>query len=211
MAAANSGVARRGVRRERPASACWTSPSWSKSGCGQPLVQGEGVAGGGEDRAAVDDAQRAVHAQAQTFEHGGEVPGIDRLAVDRGLAAHRIEPGAVQEGRRNGWPASAWSSRASAAAACASAPASAGSGFFPAAAAAAFRAFFPPHVRTGRRRAAPPRAAVRVESTTCAPGYANRAIRCNSPVIPLRLPFPPFVCPISPLVGHSNLGQSGAA
>ena len=58
------------------------------------------MAGGGEDGAAVDDAERAVHAQAKPFEHGGEVPGIDRLAVDRGLAAHRVEPGAVQEGRQ---------------------------------------------------------------------------------------------------------------
>ena len=57
------------------------------------------MAGGIEDGAAVDNAQRAVHAQPQAFEHGGEVPGIDRLAVDRGLAAHRVEPGAVEEGR----------------------------------------------------------------------------------------------------------------
>ena len=68
--------------------------------CHQPLVQVERVAGGGEDGAAVDDAERAVHAQAKPFEHGGEVPGIDRLAVDRGLAAHRVEPGAVQKGRQ---------------------------------------------------------------------------------------------------------------
>ena len=31
------------------------------------------------------------HAQAKPFEHGGEVPGIDQLAVDRGLAAHRVD------------------------------------------------------------------------------------------------------------------------
>ena len=68
--------------------------------CHQPLVQVERVAGGGEDGAAVDDAERAVHAQAKPFEHGGEVPGIDHLAVDRGLAAHGVEPGAVQEGRQ---------------------------------------------------------------------------------------------------------------
>ena len=66
----------------------------------QPLVQVERVAGGGEDGAAVDDAERAVHAEAKPFEHGGEVPGIDRLAVDRGLAAHRVEPCAVQKGRQ---------------------------------------------------------------------------------------------------------------
>ena len=68
--------------------------------CHQPLVQVERVAGGGEDGAAVDDAERAVHAQAKPFEHGGEVPGIDHQAVDRGLAAHGVEPGAVQEGRQ---------------------------------------------------------------------------------------------------------------
>ena len=68
--------------------------------CHQPLVQVERVAGGGEDGAAVDDAERAVHAQAKPFEHGGEVPGIDRLSVDRGLAAHGVEPGAVQKRRQ---------------------------------------------------------------------------------------------------------------
>ena len=67
---------------------------------GEPLVQLQRMAGGIEDGAAVDDAERAVHAQAKAFEHGGEVPGIDRLAVDRGLAAHRVEPGAVQKGRQ---------------------------------------------------------------------------------------------------------------
>ena len=45
------------------------------------------------------DAQRVIHAQAQPFEDGGEVPGIDFLAVDRGLAAHRLEAGAVEERR----------------------------------------------------------------------------------------------------------------
>ncbi|HEY0194665.1 MAG TPA: hypothetical protein VGC42_26315, partial [Kofleriaceae bacterium] len=27
------------------------------------------------------------------------MPGLDQLAVDRGLLAHRLQPGAVQEGR----------------------------------------------------------------------------------------------------------------
>ena len=62
-------------------------------------MQGEGVARRREDRAAVDDAQRAVHAEPQAFEHRREVPGVDRLAVDRGLTAHRLEPGPVQERR----------------------------------------------------------------------------------------------------------------
>ena len=58
------------------------------------------MARGVEDHAAVDDAQFAVHAQPQAFEHRGEVPGVDRLAVDGGLAAHRVEAGAVEEGRQ---------------------------------------------------------------------------------------------------------------
>ena len=65
----------------------------------QPLMQGEGVARRLEHHAAIDDAQRAVHAQPKPFEHGGEVPGVDRQAVDRGLAAHRLQAGAVEESR----------------------------------------------------------------------------------------------------------------
>ena len=52
-----------------------------------------------EHHAAIDDAQRAVHAQPKSFEHGGEMPGVDRLAVDGGLAAHGLQAGAVEEGR----------------------------------------------------------------------------------------------------------------
>ena len=51
-----------------------------------PLVQRQRMPGGVEDFAAVDDAERAVHAQPQPLQHGGEVPGVDQLAVDRGLA-----------------------------------------------------------------------------------------------------------------------------
>ena len=40
-----------------------------------------------------------IKAQAHPFDQGGEVPGVDRLAVDRGLTAHRVEPGAVGPGR----------------------------------------------------------------------------------------------------------------
>ena len=70
--------------------------------CNQPLVQAEGVAGGREDAAAVDDPQRVVHAQAQPFEHGGEVPRVDGLAVGGGLAADRFQPPAVQQRRPQG-------------------------------------------------------------------------------------------------------------
>ena len=55
-----------------------------------------------EDVAAVDDAQIGVHAQPQAFDGRGEVPGIDELAVDRGLTADRVEPGAVEEGLGQG-------------------------------------------------------------------------------------------------------------
>ena len=184
--------------------------------CHQPLVQVERVAGGGEDGAAVDDAERAVHAQAKPFEHGGEVPGIDRLAVDRGLAAHRVEPGAVQEGRQQRMAGERLVE-----------PGDGGGGlcqgagqrriqFFPVPAAAVCRAFFPPpadrraSAGAALRRACPRRQSA-VESTACASGYANWAIRCNSPVIRSDPPSLRFVCPISPLVGHSNIGHSGAA
>ena len=75
------------------------SPSWSKSGVTSHSVLGEGVAGGLEDRAAVGDAERRIHAQAQAFEERGEVPGVDEKSVDGGVAAHRLEPDAVQQGR----------------------------------------------------------------------------------------------------------------
>jgi hypothetical protein len=38
-------------------------------------VELQSVAGGLEDGAAVDDAKGRIHAQAQAFEQGGEVPG----------------------------------------------------------------------------------------------------------------------------------------
>ncbi|HVC61574.1 MAG TPA: hypothetical protein VND19_14575 [Acetobacteraceae bacterium] len=56
--------------------------------------------GGVEDVAAVDDAERAVHAQPQPLQHRGEVPGVDQLSVDGGLAARRVEPGAVEKSRK---------------------------------------------------------------------------------------------------------------
>ena len=39
-----------------------------------------------------------VHAQPQAFEHAARCQGSIELAVDRGLAADRLEPGAVEEG-----------------------------------------------------------------------------------------------------------------
>ena len=65
----------------------------------QPLVLIEGVARGIDDGAAVNPAEPCVSVQPEPFEHGGEVPGVDQHPVDGGLAAHRVEPGAVEEGR----------------------------------------------------------------------------------------------------------------
>ena len=48
--------------------------------------------------AAIDDAQIRVHAEAQAFERGREMPGIDQRAVHGGLAADRVEPRPVQKG-----------------------------------------------------------------------------------------------------------------
>jgi hypothetical protein len=53
------------------------------------VVQGECRARSLKNVAAVDDAQRAVHAQAQPLEDGGEVPGIDAASVHRGLVGGR--------------------------------------------------------------------------------------------------------------------------
>ena len=152
----------------------------------QPLVQVERVAGGGEDGAAVDDAERAVHAQAKPFEHGGEVPGIDHKAVDRGLAADRVEPGAVQKRRQQRMAGE-----------CLVEPGDGGGGLCQGAGQRRifsrcrpqqrFAHFFPPPAdrRAPRRRGAAccPAPPISVESTPCASGYANRAIRCNRPVI----------------------------
>ena len=188
MAAASSGVAPDAAACREDLFGALDRALLVEIRCHQPLVQVERVAGGGEDGAAVDDAERAVHAQAKPFEHGGEVPGIDRLAVDRGLAAHRVEPGAVQKGRqqrmagerlvepgerRGGLRQGAGQRRIQV--------------FFPGAGRSSASSIFSTPGGPAARRAgaalrgrAPP---IRVESTTCASGYANRAIRCNSPVI----------------------------
>ena len=68
----------------------------------QPLILIEGVARGVDDGAAVNPAEARVRVQPEPFEHGGEVPGVDQHPVDSGLAAHRVEPGAVEEGRPQG-------------------------------------------------------------------------------------------------------------
>src|SRR5689334_16815837 len=68
----------------------------------QPLVQGQGVTGGVKNEAAIDDPQRPFHAQTQALEHRGKVPRIDELAIDRGLAANRVQSGTVQKSRAQG-------------------------------------------------------------------------------------------------------------
>lgn len=77
--------------------------------CDEPTVQLERMAGGGENGAAVDDAQARIHAEAHALEHGGEVPGgaIARLSTAARLRA------VLRAGRAKGRPA---------AAACASVP-----------------------------------------------------------------------------------------
>lgn len=68
---------------------------------------------GGEHRPAIDQRRR-IKTEAHAFDQRRQMPGVDDLAVDRGLAAHCIEPRAVGPGRREGWPASTESRRASA-------------------------------------------------------------------------------------------------
>ena len=183
--------------------------------CHQPLVQVERVAGGGEDGAAVDDAERAVHAEAKPFEHGGEVPGIDQLAVDRGLAAHRVEPGAVQEGR----PQRVTGERLVE-------PGERRGGLRQGAGQRRIQVFFcprrPQQCVEHRSPRAPPRAAWHRPVRRSAPRDPRRIndlrVRLRKPgdsvqwpVLCVPPPCPPLLCPISPLVGHGNSGHPGAA
>ena len=67
--------------------------------CRKPSVKRKRVPRRGKDRTTIDERYGRIEAQAHPFDQGGEVPGVDRLAVDRGLAAHRVEPRAVGPGR----------------------------------------------------------------------------------------------------------------
>ena len=184
--------------------------------CHQPLVQVERVAGGGEDGAAVDDAERAVHAEAKPLEHGGKVPGIDRLSVDRGLAAHRLEPGAVQKRRQQRMTGERLVEPGEAPAAYARAPASAGSSFSRCRPQQCVEHFFHPR----RTAASAAREAPRLAWPCATDPRRINGLRARlrkpgdsvqQPCYLFRPPFPGFVCPIRPLVGHSNLGHPGAA
>jgi hypothetical protein len=66
---------------------------------GKPPVEGEGVMGVGEDRAAVDQGRAAAEAEADPLDQGREVPRVDRPAVDQSLAADGVEAGAPGPGR----------------------------------------------------------------------------------------------------------------
>jgi hypothetical protein len=64
-------------------------------------VEGEGGAARLEDPAGLGDAAGAVEpARPQPLGEGGEVPGVDEVAVGGGLAADGVEAGAVQQRRQ---------------------------------------------------------------------------------------------------------------
>ncbi|MDO9714067.1 hypothetical protein [Paracraurococcus lichenis] len=61
----------------------------------------EGEAGGVLDCPRIHDPLAVPHGpQRQAFQRGGEVPGVDQMAIRRGLAPGRIEAGPVQQGRQ---------------------------------------------------------------------------------------------------------------
>ena len=180
--------------------------------CGEPLVQLQRVAGRREDGAAVDHPQGVIHAQAQAFEHGGEVPGIDRQAIGRGLAAHRGEPGAVQQRRQQRMPGERLVE-----------PGERGGGLRQGGGERRIKRsrtrrsqqrveqWRPPADRPARRGAGRDRrgaAALRRKSMAYASAYANPddSVQCACYIG--RPPCPGLVCPIRPLVGHSNCAQS---
>ena len=53
----------------------------------------------GEQHAAVDQYRGMIEAQANPLDQRRQMPGIDRLAVDRGLPADCVEAGAPGPGR----------------------------------------------------------------------------------------------------------------
>jgi hypothetical protein len=67
-----------------------------------PLVEVKGGTGRIEDASAVDDPEIRIHAQAQSFEGGGETPGINQRAAYGRLSAYRVEASAIQEGLPQG-------------------------------------------------------------------------------------------------------------
>jgi hypothetical protein len=55
-----------------------------------PLMQAQRHARGLKDLAAIDDAQRVIHAQSQALQNGGHMPRINAVAVDGCLPADRL-------------------------------------------------------------------------------------------------------------------------
>ena len=88
-----------GARFEVRLAAALIASCCARSGPDKPPIKSERVLGGSEQQAALEHRRYMINPQAHPFDQGGEVPGIDRLAVDRGLTAHRVEPGALGPGR----------------------------------------------------------------------------------------------------------------
>lgn len=57
---------------------------------------------GGQDGTAIGEAKPAVHPYPEPFEHCSEVPWVDAVAIDSGLAANRVEAGPVEKGGPQG-------------------------------------------------------------------------------------------------------------
>ncbi len=64
-----------------------------------PLMQRERTPRRLEYLPAIDNAQRVINLLAQPLQDGGQVPGIDAVAVDRRLAPYRFEPGTIEKRR----------------------------------------------------------------------------------------------------------------
>ena len=61
-------------------------------------MEGQGVAGGVEDGAAVGNAGGVAELQAEAFDAGRQMPRIDAASVNGRLATHRVQPDSIQEG-----------------------------------------------------------------------------------------------------------------
>ena len=164
------------------------------------------MAGGGEDGAAVDHPQGVRHAQAQAFEHGGEVPGIDRQAIGRGLAAHRGEPGAVQKRRQQRMPGERLVE-----------PGERGGGLRQGGGERRIKLSGARRSQQRVEQSRPPGRSARAALLRYRPcGEINglrvslrkpgNSVQCACYIG--RPPCPGLVCPIRPLVGHSNCAQS---
>jgi hypothetical protein len=64
----------------------------------KPAIEHKGVLGRGEHRTAIEQCRAGAEAEADALDQGRQVPGVDRLAIDGGLAADCVEPGAPRPG-----------------------------------------------------------------------------------------------------------------